>query len=130
MVEDERMDRGGIAADLLDRLLLDLVFDAAAAERAHLAAVGIDDHHRSRLLRRRSARLHHLADDQLATLLQGLDQRVGSGPAWDFDFPSPNSTNFLETAHNVRLPLPVWRAIRGRERRRNHEATSGTERHD
>ena len=74
MVEDERMDGRGFAADLLDGLLLDLVFDAAATERAHLATVGIDDHHRARLLRRRAAGLHHLADDQLAILLQGLDQ--------------------------------------------------------
>ena len=32
------MDGRGIAADLLDGLLLDLVLDAAAAERARLAA--------------------------------------------------------------------------------------------
>ena len=38
MVENERMDAGRLPADLLDGLLLDLVFDAAAAQRAHLAA--------------------------------------------------------------------------------------------
>ena len=74
MVEDKRMDGSGIPADLLDGLLLDLVLDAAAAERADLAALGIDDHHRAGLLRRRTPGLHHLADDQLAILLQGLDQ--------------------------------------------------------
>ena len=74
MVEDERMDGRGIPADLLDGLLFDLVLDAAAAERAHLAALGIDDHHRAGLLRRRAPGLHHLADDQLAILLQGVDQ--------------------------------------------------------
>ena len=39
MVEDERMDGRGFAADLLDGLLLDLVFDAAPAQRARLAAL-------------------------------------------------------------------------------------------
>ena len=74
MIEEKRMDGRGFAADLLDGLLLDLVLDAAAPERANLAAVGIDDHHRAGLLRRRSPRLHHLADEQLAILLQGVDQ--------------------------------------------------------
>ena len=33
-------------------------------ERADLAAVGVDDHHRPGLLRRRAAGLDHLAEDQ------------------------------------------------------------------
>ena len=71
MVEHERVNRRGPARDLLNGLRLHLVLDATASERAALAAVGIDDHHRPGLLRRRASRLHDLADDRFALLFPG-----------------------------------------------------------
>ena len=94
MVEDERVEPDPLLAELADGVLLDLVLDAAAAERADLASVGVDGHQCAGLLRRRAARLHHLAEEQLAAFLQGSDQmsddvaHAAACSGWD-DFLDP-----------------------------------------
>ena len=64
VVQEERVESGMIAAELPQRLLLDLVLHAAAAQSPDLTARRIDDHQGARLLRRRPSGFHDLAQNQ------------------------------------------------------------------
>ncbi len=70
MVEHESEQAGVALAEQANGLLLDLGLDAAAAQGADLAAVGIDEHPDPRLLGRRAFRLDDLAEQDLAPLFQ------------------------------------------------------------
>src|SRR5262249_9393222 len=72
--------------ELPERVLLHLVLDAAPAERADLAAAGVDGHQRARLLGSGPPRLDDLAEDQLAAGFEVLDQ-----VAYDFAHASCDS---------------------------------------
>ena len=82
VIEDERLEHRPAGPDLPDGVLLDLVLDAAATERAGLAAARVDDHQGARLLRGRAPGLDDLAEDQLAVRFQGSRFRCVRLRAW------------------------------------------------
>ena len=70
VVKHEGQEFGPSGLKESQRPLFDLCFDAAAAERPALAAVGENQHRRAGFLRRRAARFHQRTENARPTVFQ------------------------------------------------------------